>query len=137
MPNITLSGLAYTPIAFDIPNSDNREAKCVNLGPLNWTGSQAYVTNYVFDPTQSNQLLDMQNIQSIFVDNNVDGPTFITISGTNQLLRVPARSQAYLPILAGDRPIITIFSSVTAGITQVWVLNTPTTGAVWATGETT
>src|SRR4051794_446640 len=100
-----LTGLAFMPIAYGVPNGDSREAKVVNTGILSWT----VTSSYLLDPTQNNQLLEMQSIQSIFVDNyNTTGNTIITVSGTGHIIRVAPKTQAWLPLLAGDRPVLTI-----------------------------
>lgn len=124
-----LSGLAYIPIAYDVPNGDQSQAKAVTTGTLVWTGG---VSSYTLDPTQSNQLLEMQNIQSVFVDNYNTGTLLISVSGTGQVLRIPPKSQAFLPLIAGDRPILTFTNVGNNGTSQAWLLNYPALGVVWA-----
>lgn len=124
-----LSGLAFQPIAFGVPEGDSKNAKAVNTGLLVWTGG---VSSYTLDPTQSNQLLEMQSIQSVFVDNYNTGTLLISVSGSMQVLRVPPKSQAYLPIIAGDRPVLTFTNVGNNGYSQAWLLNVPAGPSVWA-----
>lgn len=122
-----LANLAFTPIAFGVPNEDNTHAKGVNSGPLNW----AAASNYTLDPTQSNQMIEMQNIQSVFIDNNNTGTLVITVAGTGHTLRIPPKSQAFMPLIAGDRPVISFTNTGGVGQSQVWLLNIPALGVVW------
>lgn len=119
-----LSGLAYQAIAFDVPCSG---AKAVATGPMLFDSTHL---SYILDPTQSNQLLDVQNIQSIFVDNSGGGLLTITVSGTGFTLKVPAASQCFMPLICGDRPVVT-FASDIGGTVQAWLCNTPATGVIW------
>jgi hypothetical protein len=124
-----LSNLAYQPIAFDVPSGHSREAKAVNTGVMLWTGGNQ---NYTLDPTQSNQLLEIQNIQSVFIDNyNTTGTTVITVATTGHIIRVPPRAQAFMPLIAGDRPVIQISNTSGNGNSQVWLMNIPALGVVW------
>jgi hypothetical protein len=86
--------------------------------------------------TQSNQLLELQNIQSVFFDNSqCSAQLLITILGTNHVLTCPANSQGFLPIIASDRPVIEFASSASAGFSQAWLLTAPVGGPfVFATG---
>src|SRR4051812_16288001 len=124
-----LTGLAFIPIAYGVPENDNRNAKVVNTGILSWTASGSYL----LDPTQNNQLLEMQSIQSIFVDNYAtSGTTIITVAGTGHVIRVAPKSQAWLPLLAGDRPVLTIQNTSGNGNSQIWLANVPAVGGVWS-----
>jgi hypothetical protein len=126
-----LANLAYQPIAFDVPNGHNKEAKSVNTGPLLWAGN----TQYTLDPTQSNQLLEMQNIQSVFIDNSqTTGTTLITVATTGHTVRVPPLSQGFFPLIAGDRPVIVITNTSGNGSSQAWILNIPALPDVWSVG---
>lgn len=123
-----LTGLAFQPIAFDVPGGDPTSAKAVNLGILSWQAA----TQYIIDPTQNNQLLEMQNIQSIFVDNYLTtATTTITVAGTGHVIRVNGKSQCFMPLIASDRPVITITNAGGAGTSQVWLLNIPALGVIW------
>lgn len=122
-----LANLAYQPIAYDVPGEDQAQAKAINTGPLSWTAAGAYT----LDPTQSNQLLEVQNIQSIFVDNYNTGTLIITVGGSGQVLRVPPKSQAFLPLIAGDRPVLTFANAGANGSSQAWLMNVPALGVVW------
>jgi hypothetical protein len=123
-----LSGLAYIPIAYGVPEGDAKNAKVVNTGLLNWAASSFYL----LDPTQNNQLLTMQSIQSVFIDNyNSTGTTWITVAGTGHIVRVAPKSQAWLPLLAGDRPVLTIQNSSANGNSQLWLCNVPAIGGTW------
>lgn len=122
-----LANLAYQPIAFNVPEGD-RAAKSVNTGPLVWTAGSVYT----LDPTQNNQLLELQNIQSIFVDNyDTTGITIVQVLTTGHKIRIPGKSQAFLPLIAGDRPVISITNSSGNGSSQAWLLNIPALGVVW------
>lgn len=127
-----LNGLAYTPIAFDVPTPEKGQpgpAKSIGTGPLDWTAAALYI----LDPTQSNQLLEVQNIQSLFIDNaSTTGTTTITVAGTGHVLRIPPQSQGFLPLIAGDRPVIQIANASGDGSSQVWLLNIPVLGVLWS-----
>lgn len=124
---MVLSGLAYQAIAFDVPDGDSRFAKSVNTGILNWANGP-----FVLDPTQSNQLLEMQNIQSVFVDNySTTGTLIIQVASTGHLIRIPPKSQAFMPLICGDRPVITFTNTTGNGTSQAWLLNIPALGVVW------
>lgn len=122
-----LSGLAYFPIGYGVPNGDQAQAKAIYTGPLSWTAA----ATYTLDPTQSNQLLEVQNIQAIFVDNYNTGTLIVTVAGSGQVLRIPPKSQAFLPLLAGDRPVITFSNAGANGSSQAWLMNIPASGVVW------
>jgi hypothetical protein len=122
-----LSNLAYQPIAYGVPNNDAAEAKSLYTGPLDWSAN----VTYTLDPTQSNQQLEMQNIQSVFIDNPGTGTLTITVTGTWQILRVPPKSQAFLPLIASDRPVVTFANTSGNGSSQVWLLNIPVSGLMW------
>lgn len=86
----------------------------------------------IFDPTQSNQLLEVKNIQGIFVDNyNSSATLVITVIGTGQVLRVPTKAQAFLPLIASDRPVLQFENTDTAAKSQAWILNVPTSPLIW------
>ena len=123
-----LSGLAYNVIAFDVPNGDNGQAKAVNTGLMSWTAA----SSYILDPTQNNQLLEMQNIQSVFIDNYNTGTLIVSVNGTGHIIRIPPKSQAFMPLLCSDRPIITFSNSGANGSSQAWLMNIPALGVVWA-----
>jgi hypothetical protein len=123
-----LSGLAFQAIAFDVPTSG---AKCVATGLMLFDASHL---SWTLDPTQSNQLLEMQNIQSIYVDNTANQSDLtITVSGTGHRIKVPAFGQGFLPLICGDRPVITFTGGSISGSAQAWLLNTPALGCVWVT----
>lgn len=124
-----LNGLAFQPIAFDVPGQSPTTAKSVNTGVLSWLSANQYIV----DPTTSNQLLEMQNIQSVFVDNyNTSGTTLITVAGTGHIIRVAPKSQCFMPLIASDRPVITITNTSGNGTSQVWILNIPALGVIWS-----
>lgn len=123
-----LTGLAFVPIAYGVPDGDSKQAKCVNTGFLNW----ATANSYLLDPTQNNQLLEMQSIQSLFIDNYATtGTTIITVSGTGHVIRVAPKSQAWMPLLASDRPVLTIQNTSGNGQSQIWLANVPAVGGTW------
>ena len=130
-----LSGLAYQRIAFDVPSSDSSAAKSVGTGVMDFSVNSAWT----LDPTQSNQLLEVQNIQSIFVDNYANtGTLTITVAGSGHVIRIPPKSQAFMPLLCGDRPVIS-FSNYASGTTtpqasgkaQCCIQNFPALGVIW------
>lgn len=121
-----LSGLAYQPIAFDVPAGVN-QAKSVNTGQMSWTAA----TSYTLDPTTSNQLLEVQNVQSIFVDNYNTGTLTITVATTGHIIRIPPKTQAYLPLICGDRPVLIFSNTGGNGYSQAWLMNIPALGVLW------
>jgi hypothetical protein len=124
----TLANLAYQPIAFGVCNP--AQAKGISSGPLDWTAA----TSYTLDPTQSNQLLEVRRIQSVFIDNSSStGTTTVTIAGTYHVLRVAPNSQAYLPIVASDRPVFLIENASGDGSTRIVLLNVPLLAGLWRT----
>lgn len=124
----TLNNLAFQPIAFDVPCQDPANAKSIATGILDWTVNPSYA----LDPTQSNQLLEVQNIQSVFVDNYLStGTLIITVSGTGHIIRIPPKSQAFLPLICSDRPVLTFSNSSGNGQSQAWILNILASGVVW------
>jgi hypothetical protein len=76
--------------------------------------------------------LEVQNIQSIFIDNYNTGTLIITVSGSGQVLRVPPKSQAFLPLIAGDRPVLTFTNVGANGSSQAWLMNIPALGVIWS-----
>jgi hypothetical protein len=123
-----LTGLAYQPIAYGLPSGDGPQAKVVNTGILNW----AVNTIYVLDPTQNNQIREMQNIQSVFVDNALStGVTTIQVGSTGHIIRVPPKTQGNFPLLAFDWPVLTISNISSNGTTQIWLTNFPSLGGTW------
>lgn len=120
-----LHNLAAQPIAFDVPCSG---AKAVNSGPLDWTAA----TTYILDVTQNNQLLDMQNIQSIYVDNLASsGALNILVAGTGQTLQIPAGKHGYLQLLCSDRPIFQFTNTSGNGTSNIWLMNIPVASFIW------
>ncbi len=82
-------------------------------------------TSVLVDLTQQQMTAKISYIQTVFVDNSLNTASVsITADTTGQILRVPAGTQAYLPILA---PIPPRFTIATAGavIVPIQFLNIP------------
>lgn len=116
-----LANLAYRPIAYDVPRgAAAQQAKAIYTGLLDWTAA----TSYTLDTTQSNQLLCVQNIQSVSIDNSASsGVTSVQVSGTGHVLRVAPGAVAALPLLTSDRPVLTFSNTSGRGSTRAWVSN--------------
>lgn len=73
-------------------------------------------------------------IQTIFVDNSASSGTLtIQASQTNQVLQVPPLSQAYLPILAPNPPLLTFGAIGGAIAAHIQLMNVPMPIGVWNT----
>lgn len=94
---------------------------------MSWTAA----TSYTLDPTTSNQLLEVQNVQSIFVDNYNTGTLTITVATTGHIIRIPPKTQAYLPLICGDRPVLIFSNTGGNGYSQAWLMNIPALGVLW------
>lgn len=97
------------------------------------SGNETYSFNALLTETQG----FMKSIQSMFVDNSVNGDAVvITARQLGAAITVPANSQAYLPILVAPKDVITISSASGGGDTPspvtVIFVNVPLPAAVWA-----
>jgi hypothetical protein len=114
--------MAFIPVG-----SGDDVRKVINTGPLDWTLDNAYV----LDTTQSNQLLEVQNLQSIFIDNPGTGQLVISVSVTQFTLRIAPGSQAFVSLFCTDRPVITFSNSSGNGKSQCWLVNAKPDGTVY------
>lgn len=132
---VPVPNLAYVPIGFGVPHGPTARdgAKSVSTGPLVWPNIQGYL----IDLAQNLQLQEVQNLQSVWVDNTAyTAAVSIVISGTNQLIKIPAGAQAWLPVFATERSLITVtvVSPATAGSTSLLFLNIPCSTYVFVPG---
>jgi hypothetical protein len=118
-----LSGLAYQPISTG-PVSH----KVVNSGLLDWTAQ----TSYQIDVRQSTRLAELQDIQSVFVDNTLTTGALVITSRSNGFkLRVAPGAMGSFPFLAAsDSPFITVKNTSGSGQSQLWFANVPAIGGV-------
>jgi hypothetical protein len=72
-------------------------------------------------------------VQSAFIDNSLATASLsIVIPYTNQTITLPPQSQAYVPLLLPNPPIITLTSAAGSAQTVVVLLNVPMPLAVWS-----
>jgi hypothetical protein len=91
------------------------------------------VGTYDIDLTLIQSQQRMSVVQSVFVDNTLNGQkTTITINGNSQTLVIPAGGQAYLPLLAAKPTIITVASTGGVVVPMIF-LNVPVPACVWDT----
>lgn len=100
---------------------------------FDWTVSQSYSCDMSYVTTQK----QLEYVQTIFVDNSTNAFA-ITVKEAMlpQTLTVPPYSQAYLPILSGIQPKLTIASAGATGSTKIVFLNIPVTPSVWSASNT-
>jgi len=94
---------------------------------------------YTYDATA--QQMNGQRIsifQTIFVDNSLATvPLSITVANTQQTVKIPGGSQAYIPISCTSKLSVT-FASTSGLVLYAEILNIPMNGMVWgATGSFT
>ena len=96
---------------------------------MNWTATDEFTIDF----SAAINLKTIDSIQSFFVDNfNNSNDLQILVGGTNQLLVVPAASQAYLPVIAREYPVFTFTSAQLANqLTRILANNFPTPTHVW------
>ena len=95
---------------------------------LDFTAGQTYT----FDATA--QQMNGQRIsvfQSIFVDNSLATvPLSIAVANTQQVIKIPGGSQAYIPIACTSKLSVT-FASSSGLVLYAAILNIPMNGIVW------
>lgn len=123
-----LSNLAYRPVVAD--TEDGFLGKVVDTGSLNWAND----TQYNFDPTTNNQLLELAFFRCVFVYNPSSGITTITVNGSGQIIAVPENSQGWFRLLCSDRPTFTIANSSGNLSSRCWFSDVKGLGgsSVWA-----
>lgn len=124
MPNATGLGIV---------NILNGETPCLGPKCIPYTANFALGNRYDFDLTQFIQNNQLENIQTIYVDNSANGNILtITMVGTNQTVVVPKNSCGYYTILM---PKLASFSAVTSGTVLVYfaMLNFYIPPTVWST----
>jgi len=89
------------------------------------------LATYTLDYSNAQNLGKFSMLQAVYVDNSTNGSAVsITVTGTGQVLTVPANSQAYLPILVGNPIFLTFTSNGNVSVT-VFLLNFPVAPAIW------
>lgn len=92
-----------------------------------FSAAASYTINFLL--TQSQQF--MSQIVSVFVDNSTnDQEVSITVGVINQVLKIPAHSQAYLPLFAPKNTVLTV-ASTGAHVVGFFFVNVPLPAAVW------
>lgn len=96
------------------------------------------ITTYAVDFGQNVALRQISFIQGAYVDNSANSSSVtIVCNMTNQIVTIPALSQQYVPLLAGDPPQFTVTSNGTAAVPIYW-LNVPLPADHWgSTGSVT
>jgi len=123
-----LSRLATQPVAYGVPDGKNSNAKVVAVPQINWNAPS---DEYIIDVSQSNQMLDMQNIQGVFAYNTSFADVILTVLGTNYVARLIRQSQTILPLICSDRPVFQVINTTQNagdGSTQLWFVNYPVVG---------
>lgn len=126
MPFI-LHGLATQPVSCNVPEGQSSNAKVLTIPQINWN---LLSDTYIIDPSQSNQLLDFQNIQGVYyLSTSLGMPgSQLVVSGTNHTIRFYPGSQGFYPLLCSDRPIFTVSylgQNIGDGSLQLWFVNFP------------
>ena len=76
----------------------------------------------------------MDSVQTLYVDNSGNaGDLNLTMGLTQQTITLPAGAQAYLPILQGNPPVLSINAPVGTPIVNVWLLNFFLPPQIWYT----
>jgi hypothetical protein len=105
--------------------------KCVNL-PLDFTEQ----TEITVDFTMASMQAIISLVQTLWVDNSQSAfPIEFTVTGTGQVIRVPAGAMAVLPVIAIAKPKIVV-DSASGLIIPVLFLNVPLPSAVWSLSNT-
>lgn len=88
---------------------------------------------YQMDLTAAQQQNNwVRSIQSLYVDNSTNAnPLIVTMGVTQQVVKIPAWSQAYLPILQPNPPVIQM-QTASAVVLKVHVLNFFVPPAIWS-----
>lgn len=78
----------------------NKDGAASATVPIDFSKSNPYT----LDLAQANMNARIDSVQSVFVDNRAN-PNFLTITSyvTQQVLKIPAGGQAYLPVLAAQQ----------------------------------
>jgi len=74
-------------------------------------------------------------ISGLFIDNSANANTLsILVATTQQKIIIPAKAQAYMPILASDAPVVELTTTVNNQLLVPFqVFNFPVQPAVWLT----
>lgn len=91
-------------------------------------------TTSIVDFTVSEFASVIEFIQSLYIDNSLNGaPLSVQNDVTNQIITVPANSQAYKSVLVSERAKFT-FTSTGGAMVPIQFLNFPVAGETWDTG---
>lgn len=108
------------------------------LAPTPEEGPRCIVRQYVFAGAGSqpddltNEISEQQIsfVQTIWFSTPVGLLFTLTIDQTEQSIQLPAGSQGYIPILAGQMPQFTLSSSA-AGTVTISYINVPMPAIIW------
>lgn len=76
----------------------------------------------------------LEYIQGVWIDNKANAGTLtISVSITQQVIKIPTLSQATMPLFSADQSQFDIVSSASAAVGLVFV-NVPLPPCVWASG---
>lgn len=106
-------------------------------GPLvvpNFVDFTAFTT-YQLDLTYQQQGGRISMIQTLYVDNsNATVPLFITVATSGQTIKIPANSQAYVPLTVTNKLAVSLTSSANLVI-PVFVINVAMNATIWSTNN--
>lgn len=89
-------------------------------------------STYQFDATYVQQKAFLSMLQSIYVDNSLAGTPFVMqIATTNQIVRIPAFSEAYIPLPFTNKLALN-FSSGSGLVIPIQLMNVAMNAFVWS-----
>jgi hypothetical protein len=92
-------------------------------------------TTYILDLTYVQQKAYLSMVQTIYVDNSLSTvPLYIIVATSNQTFKVPANSQAYIPIGMTNKLAVTL-NSASGLVIPVFLLNVAMNPFVWSTNN--
>lgn len=92
------------------------------------------ITSFGIDLTLPVQQNLITGVQSIYVDNSASTVwTQIYVPSSQQTIKIPARSQAYLPLVIPNPPQFQV-SNLGTCVVELQLMNFPMPACVWNTG---
>lgn len=99
--------------------------------PIDFTAQ----TSYILDITYIQQQARISMLQTLYIDNSANTqPLYLILSTTNQTVKIPANSEAYMPLVFSNKLAVTL-ATTGALVVYVAALNVAMNAAVWSTNN--
>lgn len=119
--------LSSTPTKNNLPPHKDVGPRWLQFPALNF----ASVSSFTFDLNKELSQAQLDNIQTVYIDNSLNARAVsLLITGSNQILSVPAGSQGIFPLATTDKQNISVVTSG-QGIVNLWFCNIKLDTAIW------